>query len=85
MDLEKEIKILYHEYLTQKQDEFTEKKADKQVAYIKLVDTLSEEQQKLLYNYVVVFSEIWSDECFDAYRNGFQAGMRLLYNALQEK
>ena len=80
-----EIDTLYMEFYNKpKSKNLTDAQKQENAAYEKLFSTMSKEQQKLFLNYLDYNSEVWVEECFDAYRNGFQAGMRLLYNALKK-
>ena len=80
-----EIDNLYIEFYSKpKSKNLTDAQKQENVAYEKLYATMTKEQQKLFLDYLDYNAEVWLKECFDAYRNGFQAGMRLLYNALKK-
>ena len=83
--MEDEIEILYKAFANRTvNDNSTSKQEKKAVAEKKLLETMTKEEKELLSDLLFYYDGTWIDECFDAYRNGFQAGMRLLYNALKK-
>ena len=79
-----EMKVLYNGFLNKpRKSQKTDERQD--VAEKRLLTSLDDKQQALLFDYLSIYNETWVDECENAYQGGFQTAVRLLCNALQEK
>ena len=79
-----EIEILYKAHINaRKPSKQTGVEVEEEIAYEKLISSLSKKQRKLLLDYIDPHDGTWIDECAHAYRNGFQSGMRLLTEAIR--
>ena len=79
-----EIEILYKAFANRTVNgNITIEQEQKDVAEKKLLDTMTKEQKELLSDLLFYCDGAWIQECAYAYRKGFQAGMRLLSDALR--